>query len=435
MNYQIAVYIIVYLYLALGLSLLTDGVFSDILASFGLKFKLPKQIVAATFMAMASSGPELFTSLVDTFYFHNMIGIGTIIGSAIFNILIIVSAAALALKQPLQLQSYPIYRDLFSYLIVSLVLLATQLDGQMNVWNMWTLVSIYLYYLTYLAYTTLVSKLEIQNKDDKDGKDKENNLYNKCQSKRTWKTIVSVLRAKKQFLKQTSRDTIENPTTNTQKPHLVIDIQPEDSSHTIINQTNSKRCPSISLRSILAKIPLLLIQFWETLFYYTVPTKDSLLILGFLMSILWITCFTYLLVICCGQFARQLGIPDYLSGLLLLAPTTSLPDAMASILMARQGEGEAAIINALSSNIFDIAIGHGLPHFIHSFWNSTTYTLDSISIRSYIALAISCLIFWMSLSLRGWCLDRTTALILTTTYLIYVASEICFQLGLLKNIN
>ena len=74
-----------------------------LLEKLGTRFRLPKNIVAATFMAMASSGPELFSSVVDTFYFKNHIGIGTIIGSAIFNILIIVAMSGFFAKKTLVL--------------------------------------------------------------------------------------------------------------------------------------------------------------------------------------------------------------------------------------------------------------------------------------------------------------------------------------------
>lgn len=53
-------------------------------------------------MAAGSSAPELFTSVADTFGPQNAIGIGTIVGSAMFNILVIVALSAALAGQRLK---------------------------------------------------------------------------------------------------------------------------------------------------------------------------------------------------------------------------------------------------------------------------------------------------------------------------------------------
>jgi Ca2+/Na+ antiporter len=47
-----------------------------------------------------------------------------------------------------------------------------------------------------------------------------------------------------------------------------------------------------------------------------------------------------------------------------LAAGTSAPDALATIYVAREGQGTMAIANALGSNIFDILFGLGLPFLV-----------------------------------------------------------------------
>lgn len=42
----------------------------------------------------------------------------------------------------------------------------------------------------------------------------------------------------------------------------------------------------------------------------------------------------------------------------------SVPDALASIVVAREGYGGMAVSNAIGSNIFDIDLGIGLPFLI-----------------------------------------------------------------------
>lgn len=46
-----------------------------------------------------------------------------------------------------------------------------------------------------------------------------------------------------------------------------------------------------------------------------------------------------------------LGIDDYVMGLVFVAAGTSIPDLLASILVAREGAGSMAVSNAIGSNV------------------------------------------------------------------------------------
>lgn len=56
---------------------------------------MKEDIAGATFMAIASSSPELFINSVGTFITEGDIGIGTIVGSAVFNILAVPACCGL----------------------------------------------------------------------------------------------------------------------------------------------------------------------------------------------------------------------------------------------------------------------------------------------------------------------------------------------------
>lgn len=58
----------------------------------------PKDVAAATFMATATTTPELFTNVISTFIAESDMGIGTIIGSLMFNTLGVAAVAAMAAK-------------------------------------------------------------------------------------------------------------------------------------------------------------------------------------------------------------------------------------------------------------------------------------------------------------------------------------------------
>ena len=53
-------------------------------------------------MAAGGSAPELFTSIIGVFVAKSDVGIGTIVGSAVFNILFVIAACAFAAKEALR---------------------------------------------------------------------------------------------------------------------------------------------------------------------------------------------------------------------------------------------------------------------------------------------------------------------------------------------
>ncbi|POI19867.1 hypothetical protein CIB84_016388 [Bambusicola thoracicus] len=57
-------------------------------------------------------------------------------------------------------------------------------------------------------------------------------------------------------------------------------------------------------------------------------------------------------------------------GITFLAAGTSVPDCMASLIVARQGLGDMAVSNTIGSNVFDILVGLGVP------WGLQTMAID-----------------------------------------------------------
>lgn len=62
------------------------------------EYNIPSDVAGATLMAAGASSPELFSSFVALFITHSALGLGTIVGSEIFNQLIICSGAVFACK-------------------------------------------------------------------------------------------------------------------------------------------------------------------------------------------------------------------------------------------------------------------------------------------------------------------------------------------------
>lgn len=60
-----------------------------------LALNMSSDICGATFMAGATSSPELFVNVIGTFITEGDIGIGTIVGSAVFNILAVAACCGI----------------------------------------------------------------------------------------------------------------------------------------------------------------------------------------------------------------------------------------------------------------------------------------------------------------------------------------------------
>lgn len=61
-----------------------------------------------------------------------------------------------------------------------------------------------------------------------------------------------------------------------------------------------------------------------------------------------------------------LGIPDTVMGLTFVAAGVSIPDALSSIAVIKEGHGDMAVSNAVGSNVFDILVCLGLPWLIQT---------------------------------------------------------------------
>ena len=106
-----------------------------------------KNVAGATFMAAASSGPELFINIVGTFVTKNDLGVGTIVGSAVFSTLAIPTCCAFFATQIIDLEWWPISRDSLAYCISVILLIFTLYDGRIEWYEAIILVITYVLYI------------------------------------------------------------------------------------------------------------------------------------------------------------------------------------------------------------------------------------------------------------------------------------------------
>lgn len=114
-----------------GLSIVCDEFFVPALEGFVEAFNISDDVAGATFMAAGGSAPELFTSFMGVFVAKSSVGFGTIVGSAVFNVLFVIGMCAMFSKEILVLTWWPLFRDC-TYYAISLGVLAYFFGGGKN---------------------------------------------------------------------------------------------------------------------------------------------------------------------------------------------------------------------------------------------------------------------------------------------------------------
>ncbi|XP_039614191.1 sodium/potassium/calcium exchanger 2-like isoform X2 [Polypterus senegalus] len=143
-------------YMFIALAIVCDEFFVPSLTVIIEKFAISDDVAGATFMAAGGSAPELFTSIIGVFISHSNVGIGTIVGSAVFNILFVIGMCALFSKEILNLTWWPLFRDVSFYIIDLIMLIIFFLDNVINWYESTLLLTAYTAYVIFMKYNERV---------------------------------------------------------------------------------------------------------------------------------------------------------------------------------------------------------------------------------------------------------------------------------------
>lgn len=319
------------------LAIVVEEYFVPSLELISKKMKLSSDISGATLMAIGSSAPELFVSILALFKTGSQqaIGAGTIVGSAIFNILVIIGASALYKKAKLTWQ--PVIRDLLFYSFTILLLLLTFSDGKI------TFIDALLFVVLYVVYL-----LSFQQ----------------------WRRIF---------------------------PYTIVDVDLNESTQ------STGTCASITKR-------LLSRMFFNQKQY----------VHNFYISIFVIAVLSFIMVESAVNIALFLHIPAVIIGLTVLAAGTSIPDLLSSLHVAKNGRGDMAIANAVGSNIFDIAIGLGLPWLFVLFTRPFIPVATENLFSSIFLLCATVIALLFLLIAQKWQIGKKAGIVLIVLYVFYV---------------
>nr|XP_023832449.1 sodium/potassium/calcium exchanger 2 [Salvelinus alpinus] len=144
------------LYMFISLAIVCDEFFVPALTVITEKLAISDDVAGATFMAAGGSAPELFTSVIGVFVSHSNVGIGTIVGSAVFNILFVIGMCAIFSREILNLTWWPLFRDVSFYIMDLIMLICFFLDNYISYWESIVLLSAYAAYVIFMKFNSNV---------------------------------------------------------------------------------------------------------------------------------------------------------------------------------------------------------------------------------------------------------------------------------------
>ncbi|XP_035905220.1 sodium/potassium/calcium exchanger Nckx30C isoform X2 [Anopheles stephensi] len=157
-NGAIVLHVIGVIYMFVALAIVCDEFFVPSLDVIIEKLGITDDVAGATFMAAGGSAPELFTSIMGVFVSFNDVGIGTIVGSAVFNILFVIGMCALFSKTILSLTWWPLFRDCTFYSVSLLTLIYFFRDNKIYWWEALVLFIIYILYAVFMKFNQQVER-------------------------------------------------------------------------------------------------------------------------------------------------------------------------------------------------------------------------------------------------------------------------------------
>ncbi|TRY90186.1 hypothetical protein DNTS_033368 [Danionella cerebrum] len=424
----IIIYFLIIFYMLLAISIVCDRYFLPSLEIISERLGLSQDVAGATFMAAGSSAPELVTAFLGVFVTKGDIGVSTIMGSAVYNLLCICAACGLLSSAVGRLSCWPLFRDCVAYSISVSALIAIISDNRVYWYEGACLLLVYGVYVAVLCFDLRISD---------------------CVTRR-FSTCCTCLEKQEQEERQqligwSNGDSVLRPR---QRSRNDSGIFQDDSGYSQLslslhglNEISDEPAsvfamPNQDLRRILWVLSLPV----SILLFLTVPDCrrsfwKKCYMLTFFMSAVWISGFTYLLVWMVTIVGETLGIPDTVMGMTLLAAGTSIPDTVASVMVAREGKSDMAMANIVGSNVFDL-LCLGLPWFIRTVFvdvGSPVLVNSSGLLFMSCTLLLSVVFLFLSVHLNGWKLNWRLGLVSLLLYLIFASLSILYELGVIGN--
>jgi Ca2+/Na+ antiporter len=186
---------------------------------------------------------------------------------------------------------------------------------------------------------------------------------------------------------------------------------------------------------------------WPARFIFTLTVPDcrkahlrKFYPLTFIMCIVYIALLSYVVSWMMTVIGHTLRIPDSVMGLTFIAAGTSVPEAVSSIIVAKQGLGSMSISNSIGSNTFDILMCLGLPWLIKGSMivndEENFIQINSGGLEySVIILIVSLLLLYVLLASNGFYLDKKVATISAGLYALFLVFATLLELNVFFVLN
>ncbi|XP_075891497.1 sodium/potassium/calcium exchanger 2-like isoform X8 [Nelusetta ayraudi] len=471
------------IYMFIALAIVCDEFFVPALTVITEKLSISDDVAGATFMAAGGSAPELFTSIIGVFISHSNVGIGTIVGSAVFNILFVIGMCAIFSKEILNLTWWPLFRDVSFYIMDLILLIVFFLDNIITVWESVTLISGYAAYVVFMKFNSKVEnfakdcmhknqvvEVEVQPKARprlqrggssaslhnslmrnsifqlmihtldplSEGKfrEKASILHKiakkKCQVEDSEKANGVASRSDKNLPNSSSVEVEVTPPMNGtagQEGETQAEEEEEEDQPLSLSWPESGRKRLTYLLIIPIVLPL-----WLTLPDVRKQSSAKFFPLTFVGAICWIACFSYLMVWWAHQVGETFGITEEIMGLTILAAGTSIPDLITSVIVARKGLGDMAVSSSVGSNIFDITVGLPFPWLLWTLLNGLSpVQVSSNGLFCAIVLLFLMLLFVIiSIAACKWRMSKLLGFIMFMLYFVFLVVSVMLEDKVIK---
>ncbi|XP_063080147.1 sodium/potassium/calcium exchanger 4a [Engraulis encrasicolus] len=500
----ILLHIFAALYMFLALAIVCDDYFVTSLEKICEKLHLSEDVAGATFMAAGSSAPELFASIIGVFITHGDVGVGTIVGSAVFNILCIIGVCGIFAGQVVYLTKYAVFRDSFYYTLSVVALIAFIYDEKIVWWESLVLSVMYLGYILIMKFNTKIQNF-FTGKDDKNvangntvsEMDDGNDIYEAILDDPSLPLLYQVKPGGKGYGRGSVvmvDEMMNSSPPNYRFPEAGLRIMITNhfgpktrlrmASRLIINEQqrmvqasngmdgtalgdggkmealeNGGTVPDDKLAEegddgeqsspfslpggCVNKLKWLISWPILLLLYFTIPNCgkprwERFFMLSFCLSTLWIAIFSYFMVWMVTLIGYTLGIPDVIMGITFLAAGTSVPDCIASLIVARQGLGDMAVSNTIGSNVFDILVGLGVPWAIQTMavdYGSAVMINSKGLVYSVVLLLGSVALTVLGIHVNKWKLDFKLGMYVMILYAVFLCFSILIEYNVFTFVN
>uniref|UniRef100_A0A8C4ZBU0 Sodium/calcium exchanger membrane region domain-containing protein n=1 Tax=Gadus morhua TaxID=8049 RepID=A0A8C4ZBU0_GADMO len=475
------------LYMFIALAIVCDEFFVPALTVITEKLAISDDVAGATFMAAGGSAPELFTSVIGVFVSHSNVGIGTIVGSAVFNILFVIGMCALFSREVLNLTWWPLFRDVSFYIIGLLMLIYFFLDNEISVGESISLLSCYICYVTFMKFNSNVeqfikgklgsnqveeveapkvtavtedeSKLMAKPRLQREGSCAS--LHNTLMRNSIFQLMIHTLdplsgdgqfKEKASILNKMAKQPCKEDTANVSaarplvddknipnRSNVAVEVTPPngstgeeggDEEDEDEDQPLSLAWPETNRKRItyLVILPIVL-PLWLTLPDVRRETSARFFPVTFVGAICWIAAFSYLMVWWAHQVGETFFITEEIMGLTILAAGTSIPDLITSVIVARKGLGDMAVSSSVGSNIFDITVGLPFPWLIYNILNDfKNVQVSSNGLFCAIVLLFIMLLFVIiSIASCNWRMSKLLGFFMFLLYFVFLVVSVMLE--------